>query len=263
LNYVQILEEAFLREAWLIHNYNILAALWVNTNQTQCVYQQGTNHTYNPISEKQGTVIGKDEKCTCTAIPSISDGGELLPLQAIFTGCTLNSCPSKMAAFYDEAQWLGFLLEPSMNGTYWSTLETMKLLVSKIIVPYLECKKKELGIEAPEHQKSIWKIDCWSVHKSEESMKWMKMTHPNIIVLLVPGNCTGVFQPLDIGIQCVFMQVLRRSAHRDLVAKILTQLDADCDAELYLDTTLGVLQDRMLGWLVDAFHVINDANLCL
>jgi hypothetical protein len=60
-----------------------------------------------------------------------------------------------------------------------------------------ESKKKELGLDPS--QFLIWKNDCWSVHKSKEFLDWMKNRHPRIIVLFVPGGCTGVWQPLDVG----------------------------------------------------------------
>ncbi|THU81984.1 hypothetical protein K435DRAFT_610801, partial [Dendrothele bispora CBS 962.96] len=189
-NVEDILEEAFLREAYVIRNYVIPAELRVNTDQTQTVYQQGNKATWNKRGEKQVGSIGKDEKRAFTLVPLISASGELLPFQAIFQGSTDASCPSKSSPFYQEAKELGFCIEPSKTKTYWSTMETMKSLVNDIISPYFERKKRELNIENPGEQRSIWKIDCWSVHKSKEFLSWMKTTHPNIIVIFVPGNCT-------------------------------------------------------------------------
>ncbi|KAJ6631902.1 hypothetical protein B0H10DRAFT_1770637, partial [Mycena sp. CBHHK59/15] len=59
--------------------------------------------------------------------------------------------------------------------------------------------RQKLGL--PPSQVSIWKIDCWLVHKSKEFLAWMEKNHPNIIVLFVPSGCPGIWQPLDIGIQ--------------------------------------------------------------
>lgn len=257
-NYEQILEEAFLREAWAIRDFNIPAELRVNTDQTQTVYQQGTHTTWNKKAEDQVNVIGKEEKRAFTLVPSISASGELLPMQAIYKGETVSgSTPTRKAPLYDEAIKLGFRLEPSKTETYWSNMDTMKSLVDNIIAPYFERKKKDLGIENPEEQSSMWKIDCWSVHRSDEFMDWMKEAHPNIIVIFVPGNCTGIFQPLDVGIQRVLKQSLKRSSHRDLVREVSEQLDKMSSAEVKLDVTVGTLRDRSLGWLVEAYHDIN------
>lgn len=79
---------------------------------------------------------------------------------------------------------------PSKTSTYWSNYDTMHELVDNIIA-YFGDTKKELGL--PPSQVSIWKIDCWSVHKSKEFLGWMKKKHPNVIVLFVPGGCTGIW----------------------------------------------------------------------
>ncbi|KAE9383321.1 hypothetical protein BT96DRAFT_961067 [Gymnopus androsaceus JB14] len=172
-NVHEILTEAALREAYCIHTYDIPAALRINTDQTQTIYQQGTNATWN-------------QKGDCQLLPwepSISASGELLPFQAIYQGATPASCPNHESPFYNEAQRLGF------RDKYWSTMAIMKSLVNEIIAPYFAHKKDELEIEDLDNQFSIWKIDCWSVHKSKEFLSWMETTHPKIIIIFVLGNC--------------------------------------------------------------------------
>ncbi|KAJ7196899.1 hypothetical protein B0H12DRAFT_998126, partial [Mycena haematopus] len=52
---------------------------------------------------------------------------------------------------------------------------------------------------------------------------------------------------------------VKRSAHRDLVEEALRQIKASKAAhEIKLDTTLGTLRDRSVGWIVQAIHDIND-----
>jgi hypothetical protein len=89
----------------------------------------------------------------------------LLPFQAIYQGYSAKTCPSPSANDYDAENAAGFHVEFSKSKTYWSTQETMQLLVDHIIAPYFS-KKAKLGL--PEDQKAIWKIDIWSVHRSEE-----------------------------------------------------------------------------------------------
>jgi hypothetical protein len=91
---------------------------------------------------------------------------------------------------YATAETRGFKFEPSCSHTYWATQATMQLLVNDIIAPYFDWKKEELELLST--QCSLWMIDCWSVHKSEEFCTWMKTVHPTIIISFVPGNCTGV-----------------------------------------------------------------------
>jgi hypothetical protein len=155
---------------------------------------------------------------------------------------------------------LKFRIEPSKSGTYWSTFETMKTLVVEIISPYFEQKKAELNL--PHSQHAIWKIDCWSVHKSEDFRNWMIKQYPTIIVIFVPGGCTRLWQPLDVGIQRVLKQSTKRSAHQDVVNEFLAYLEDGKPAdELFLDTKFATLRNRLLGWVVRAYHDINNPML--
>ncbi|KAJ7676616.1 hypothetical protein DFH06DRAFT_1266184 [Mycena polygramma] len=188
-NYEKILEEAFFREAHIIRDYAIPAALRVNTDQTQIVYQQGTGSTWTQRGAKQVATVGQEEKRAFTLVPSISGSGKLLNMQGVFQGKTTVSCPSPSAARYDEATALGYCMVSSGTSTYWSNHSTMHHLVDHIVAPYFDAVKVELHL--PPSQVSLWSIDCWSVHKSKEFRAWMKKNHPTIILLFVPGGCTS------------------------------------------------------------------------
>jgi hypothetical protein len=257
VNHKEILMDAFLREAYVVRDHAVPAALRVNTDQTQMVYQQGTQRTWNESGAKQVSTVGQEEKRAFTLVPSISASGEVLPMQAIFMGKTQQSCPSRKAPFYTDAQALGFQMLPSKTNTYWSTQETMRILVDTIIAPYFEKTKRELNL--PPSQCSIWKIDCWSVHKSAEFLGWMSKNHKNIIVIFVPGGCTGIWQPLDVGIQRVMKLSIKRSAHRDIVNEVSAQLASGEDIKL--DVTLGTLRDRAVGWVVNSIREISSQAL--
>ncbi len=132
-------------------------------------------------------------------------------MQAIYTGDTKRSCPNAKAPLYKEAMEYRLHCLPSMSGTYWSTQVTMQNLVETIIAPYFDEQKKQLGREPT--QFSLWKIDCWSVHKSQEFCLYMKENYPYIILCFVPGNCTGLWQPLDVGIQHVLKLSMKCASH--------------------------------------------------
>ncbi|KAF8171213.1 hypothetical protein K438DRAFT_1536029, partial [Mycena galopus ATCC 62051] len=85
-NYEKILDDAFLREAYVIRDYAVPAALRVNTDQTQLVYQQGSGTTWNERGAKQVATVGQEEKRAFTLVPSISASGVLLPMQSVFGG---------------------------------------------------------------------------------------------------------------------------------------------------------------------------------
>lgn len=93
-DYEQILSDSYLRQACIIRDHGIPAALRVNTDQTQTHYQMGGKRTWNKKGKKQVATMGLDEKRAFTLVPSISASGELLPMQTIFHGKTSQSCPS-------------------------------------------------------------------------------------------------------------------------------------------------------------------------
>jgi hypothetical protein len=258
-NHQEILRTAYLHKAFIIWDYSVPAALCCNIDQTQLIYQQGSERTWNVSGVKQVATFGQEEKQVFTLIPLISASSELLPMQAVYMGKTTVSCPSTGAPAYKRVQELGFQMLPSMTLTYWSTQETMQTLVNTIIAPYFKCKKKELGLPSSQH--SIWKINCWLVHCSE-SFCWWKENHSNIIIVFVPGGCTSVWQPLNVGIQRVLKLSMRRLAHRDVVTEVSGQFERNRE-RISIDTTLGTLCNYSLQWIVNAVDDINKEHLIL
>jgi hypothetical protein len=81
-------------------------------------------------------------------------------------------------------------------------------------------------------------------------------------VSFVPGGCTGVWQPLDVGIQRVLKLSMQQSAHRDVVKEVQDQLTKGV-TDIKVDTTVGTLRDRSVGWVVNAIHDLDHPDLIL
>jgi hypothetical protein len=170
---------------WIAHGIkeeDIPPKLYVNSDQTQVVYAQGSKLTWAKTGSWQVTVIREDKKQAVTVFVSVSNSGELLPFQAIYPGYSSKTCPATSAKDYDTVKAAGFCCEFSKTKTYWSTQETMHTFVNEILVPY--CSKQKIKLGLPESQKLIWQIDIWSVHRSEELRAWMKASH-------VMSECSG------------------------------------------------------------------------
>jgi hypothetical protein len=172
----------------------------VNFDQTQVVYVPGNRLTWAKSGSKQVGMVGMDEKRAFTLVVAVAANGTLLPFQAVFLGKTSTSLPSaRDSQNYTDAIQASFKFECSGNGTYWSNQRTMCAYINDIIAPYFDKKKAELSL--PPSQKSLLQLDVWSVHRSKEFREWMRTHHPTIILDYVPGGCTGVLQPCDVGIQ--------------------------------------------------------------
>lgn len=89
------------------------------------------------------------------------------------------------------------------------------------------------------------------------------MHHPTIVLDFIPGGCTGVVQPCDVGIQRPFKLSIKQSYHEDIVQELLQQIDlgGKADNKLTIETRLPILRDRSTRWLSNAFRAINKEAL--
>jgi hypothetical protein len=187
---------------------------------------------------------------------SVANDGTVLPFQAIYQGYSPKSCPTKEAPMHAKCINAGFRFEFSNTSTYWSNLQMMKNFVTEILAPYFADAKAAAG-RGPE-QKTIWQIDVWSVHRSAEFRKWMKEEHPTIILVYVPGGCTGIFQPCDVGIQRPFKLSTKKSYHEDIMTEFMKNKG---QSTVVLDTTLPIVRDRSVRWLWNAWKAISNKAL--
>lgn len=99
--------------------------------------------------------------------------GLLLPLQVVFIGTKHKTLPPN-----NERKFMcinnGWGL--TFNESHWSTLETIKRIVHKILLPYLHSQIKQLGL--PKHHKMVCMLNCWSIHKGKEFLDYMKKKSP-------------------------------------------------------------------------------------
>ena len=176
----------------------------VNVDQCNVIMQPASSCTYEVIGSRQIAVTGKDKKCVFTVVMAISDSGFVLPPQVIFQEKSPWLLPSNKSPHYQEAMDIGIKFEYSNTNTYWLTFELMYRWVTDILVPYFEQQKR--AYNASEAQECILQLDVWSVHHSIAFWTWLNTNYDWITYLYVPGNCTGIAQPCDVGIQRPFKQ---------------------------------------------------------
>ncbi|QRV73434.1 ATP-binding cassette sub-family A member 6 [Ceratobasidium sp. AG-Ba] len=255
-----VLLHTFLLFAHVIRDEDIPAACIVNADQTQVVYNAGGQSTWNASGERQVHVLGLDEMRAFTLLVAASLSGDILPFQAIYDGKTSRSLPDRTACGYTEALQLGFLLEFSGSDTYWSIQKTMQHFVSQILAPYFRTQIELHSL--PSTQRCIFQIDCWAVHRSAEFRNWMAINYPWIIILYVPGGCTGLFQACDVGLQRILKLAIRHEAHNDVVAETLAALsDGTAPEDVVNDQTRPTLRNRSIDWLLRGFHAINQPEI--
>jgi hypothetical protein len=113
-----------------------------------------------------------------------------------------------------------------------NTMAMHQIYFVQVIAPNFMAEEEALRL--PPSQKTIWQIDVWSVHRSEQFHTWMKEHHTSIILQFMLGGCTAILQPCDVGIQRIFKHSLKRSYHEDVVKIMTAQIESGAE-ELIFD----------------------------
>jgi len=121
----------------------------------------------------------------------------------------------------NEAKRLKFRFEHG-GKKHWSNMTTMKDYVTHVLAVYFNTQCTCLGRP---NQVCLWVIDCWSIHRSQEFRSWMQDKYSWILIQYIPGGCTGIFQPCDVGIQRILKHAMRKTALSHIVKETVTHLD--------------------------------------
>lgn len=97
----------------------------VNADQTQVVYNSGSQTTWNTTGERQVHVLGVDDKRAFTLLTGASASGELIPFHGVYVGKSTRSLPAATAPGFSVSQEPGFIFDFLETDTYWSTFKTM------------------------------------------------------------------------------------------------------------------------------------------
>ena len=227
-------------------------SLLINFDQTGVHLVPKSKHTYAATTKHHESVnaIGEDDKRQITAVMASSADGDLLPLQFIYEGKT-QRCEAKSTSQVTAAE---FHITHSQN--HWSNLETMKQYIQKIIVPYV--RKKIIQHSLPKESKAILLLDCWSVHRSEEFLAYMKAEHKNMICVFIPPNCTSKLQVADTHLNFPFKRGIRHRFNNYVVDEMLSGFQpegADSEDE-EIDLTMATLKPKVLQWCYETWAIM-------
>lgn len=230
--------------------------LIINYDQTGVYIRPNQSQTFEERGSKQVSVVGNDEKRAYTLGVASTADGTLLPLEQVWSGSTAKSLPKSTADGFQEAKAHGFhftFAASKKKTSHFSTLKTMKELIQFVISPYVS-DIISADPDLDEDQKCIFFIDIYPVHTSEPFRTFVFDEYPNIILIFVPGNCTGIMQPQDVGLQRVTKHHLRQSMLENLVrchqAQIAEGISAD---KVIFSNSYPVLRDASVRACVDVY----------
>ncbi|KAK1226816.1 hypothetical protein PQX77_010198 [Marasmius sp. AFHP31] len=260
-NAPELMERTFFRLVHLVTFYDIPPALVINMDQTGILVLMTWKKTYHKKGERQVDIQGKDEKRAYTLCVASTADGDFLPFQQVWSGKTKKSTPSKEAPGFDEAISAGFdfTCSQSKANSHYSTLKTMREWMTNILKPYVECYTMEHNL--PSDQKTILYIDCYPVHTGEEFRTYVFRDFPNIFLIFVPANCTGIGQPADVGLQRVLKHLIRQDNLNYLVDSHTRDLEQGLTpAQIKCTTSLPALRDASVQPCVNAYNFFQTTN---
>jgi hypothetical protein len=97
-------------------------------------------------------------------------------------------------------------------------------------------------------------IDIYPVHIGEEFRSHVFKKYPYIILIFVPGGCTGLLQPADIGLPRVSKHILKQDLLDYLVDVFKTQsANGVAPKDLKFPSSLPVLRNATVRGLVKLY----------
>lgn len=169
-----------------------------------------------------------------------------MPLQIIYAGKTKASQPR------------GFVFPKkfciSQNTKHWSNEEETHKLIDSVIMPYVTQEKENLGL--PPQQKALI---VWDVFKGQttEAVK-NKLDLLSIEQVAVPANMTHFFQPLDLTVNKVAKNFIKKSYYSGVIQQGL-QEGKDLE-NIEVDLRLSVIKPLHAQWLVNMYNFFSTPN---
>lgn len=170
----------------------------------------------------------KSEKCHVTAVLACSSTGNMLPPMVIFKGKTAR-------AIHGVEGSNGTLV--SYQEKAWMDESGMLKWIDRIWIKYT--KKKP----------SLLFLDCFKAHLTEKVKE--AFGNCNTTVLVIPGGCTSVLQPLDVSINKPIKSYIRHSWEQYMIEKCSGGGNAPKPSKQLL-----------VDWLQNANHML-DSNKCI
>ena len=138
---------------------------------------------------KDVSLLGMDDKRQITAVLACTPTGTLLSSQLLYQGSTTRCHPPAHVVFpHGWDIW--------HSESHWSTRETVKRFISKILKPYADSVISELAL--PVSQRGLVILDVYAAHRTPDVLE--EFQRNGFEVVFVPANCTSELQPLDLSL---------------------------------------------------------------
>jgi len=236
--------EIFLNDVFVITVMeDIPASLIINWDQTGTHFVPVSQWTMEVKGSRRVELAGLNNKRQMTLVLAGTANGEFLPPQLIYSGST-SKCLPKNVNF--PSDW-----HLTSTPTHWSNEETMLAYINRIIVPYVQSKRKEFHL-SPSFPALVL-FDHFSGQTSQAIFD--ALGKHKLLYVLIPKTCTDRLQPMDLPVNKPIKTHLQSSFQKWYVSQIQKQIVQAPNSSLTpVDTRLSVIKPIHAQWLVDAYN---------
>ena len=183
-------------------------------------------------------IAGITDKRQITAVFGGTLSGDFLPPQLVYQGKTKKCLPSVVF----PCDW-----DVTFSPNHWLNEQTMKSYLQKIMIPYIETKRKELGL--PNNYPSLVIFDNFKAQCTDDLLALL--TENNIHYIFIPANCTDRLQPLDLSVNKAAKNYLRNCFQEWYAEQMGWQLDSEEDATV--DLRMSIVKPLGARWMISLY----------
>ena len=233
----EAVKEQFLTDVKAVAEMNeIPHELIINWDQTGIHYVPVGSWTMEKEGAKRVEIVGVDDKRQITAVLAGSLTGDFLPPQLIYKGTTKRCLPTVQF----PPKW-----HVTHSHNHWANEKTMKDYLHKILIPYIDEKRKELKLSTD--YPALVLFDKFAGQGTQELYNILEFNHINFVV--VPANCTDRLQPLDVSVNKPVKEFLRKQFHSWYGGKICKQLNKGTE-RVPIDLKLSTMKPLGAQWMI-------------
>ena len=139
---------------------------------------------------------------------------------------------------------------------HWSNEEKTKEYIQKVILPYVESKRKELNL--PQHFPALAIFDVFKGQTTREVFQLLEDNH--IYVVSIPANCMDRLQPMDLSVNKCIKDFMKKEFAAWYSEKVYEKLDEEVEEQTPVDLRLSVMKPLGAQWLINAFNYLLSNN---
>ena len=246
-NFNEVKEQFLLDIKGVVRMEEIPNELVFNWDQTAISIVPGSSWTMELKGSKRIEIVGISDKRQITGVFCATLAGGFLPFQLIYQGKTTGCLPH----FKFPVDW-----NVTFTPNHWSNEEKMLEYVEKVIVPYVQSKRKKL--ELPEDYPALAIYDAFKGQQTPELTSFLERN--NIYAVNIPANCTDRLQPLDISVNKAAKEFMRAKFREWYAEQVQKQLDQGEQEFTPVDLKMSTMKPLGARWLVSLHDYISGHN---